>query len=96
MKILGIPLLVDYSNRHPTSRAAIAKWKKRVEAAQWKNHAELKEMFPSADYIPSQKFYVFNIGGNKTRLCAVVSFNAGMALVEWIGTHAEYSKKNFN
>ncbi len=96
MELIGIPILVAFVKKHPTTRAAVGEWKARVEAATWKNHAELKAAFPSADYIASRKFYVFNIGGNKARLCAVVSFKAGFALVEWIGTHAEYSKKNFN
>ena len=40
------------------------KWIETIKAATWKNHSELKQMFPSADYVKNGR-YVFNIGGNR-------------------------------
>ena len=39
----------------------------------WKSHAELKQAFPSADYVGNDR-YVFNISGNKFRLVTIVVF----------------------
>ena len=62
-----------------------------MQAAQLTSHADIKQMFPSADYVKNGR-YVFNIGGNKYRLVAVVIFVAGVMNIRFIGTHAEYDK----
>lgn len=62
-----------------------------VRAAQWKNHADLKNQFPSADYVKNGR-YVFNIGGNNYRVVAVVIFIGGVMNIRFVGTHAEYDK----
>jgi mRNA interferase HigB len=64
-----------------------------VENSVWLNHNELKEIFPSADYIGNGR-YVFNIKGNGFRVIAVVVFAAGTLVVRFIGTHEEYNKIN--
>lgn len=62
-----------------------------MKAAEWKNHAELKKMFPSADYVKNGR-YVFNIGGNNFRVVAVVIFIGGVMNIRFVGTHPEYDK----
>jgi len=37
-------------------------------------------------------FFVFNIGGNKTRLIAAINFKYQMVYIRYVLTHAEYSK----
>jgi len=36
---------------------------------------------------------IFNVRGNEYRLVTVVAYQVGVVAVEWIGTHAEYSKR---
>ena len=36
---------------------------------------------------------IFNVRGNEYRLVTVVAYLTGVVVVEWIGTHAEYTKK---
>lgn len=67
------------------------RWIETVQEAKWKNHADLKKMFPSADYIKNGR-YVFNISGNNFRLVTVVIFIGGVVNIRFIGTHAEYDK----
>ena len=62
-----------------------------VERNEWKNHADLKAAFPSADYVGNDR-YVFNISGNKYRLITIVVFYGGFLHVRFVGTHAEYDK----
>ena len=59
--------------------------------AQWKNLAEMKEDFPSVDYVGNQR-YVFNIRGNKYRLVVIVKFVMGYIFIRFVGTHKEYDK----
>ena len=62
-----------------------------VEKTEWKSHAELKQAFPSADYVGNDR-YVFNISGNKFRLVTIVVFFQGFLHIRFVGTHAEYDK----
>ena len=59
--------------------------------AEWKHHADLKQDFPSADYVGNNR-YVFNIRGNNYRKIVLVVFFAGTAAIRFIGTHSEYDK----
>jgi mRNA interferase HigB len=58
------------------------------------NLAELKRTFQSVDYVRARGrgFHVFNIGGNKYRLVAVVHFNAQKLFIRQVLTHAEYDR----
>ncbi len=91
MIIANKELLNDYVQRHANALKPLNKWIEDVSAAQWKNHAELKQTFPSADYVKNGR-YVFNIGGNNYRLVAVVIFIGGVMNIRVVGTHAEYDK----
>ena len=38
---------------------------------------------------------IFNIKGNTYRLVVKARYQHGIVLIEWIGTHAEYDKQDF-
>lgn len=84
-------LLNDYVQRHSGAVKPLNRWLKEVSDAKWQNHQDLKETFPTADYVSNGR-YVFNIGGNKYRLVAVVLFVGGVLEIRFIGTHADYDK----
>ena len=54
---------------------------------------DVRETFGSADQVG--KFTVFNIGGNKYRLIAVIHFNRGIVYFRNVLTHAAYDKGNW-
>ncbi len=91
MVISNKELLEDYVQKHANAIPPLNNWLKKVKDAKWTNHTELKQAFPTADYIKNGR-YVFNIGGNKFRLVAVVIFLGGVMNIRFIGTHAEYDK----
>lgn len=91
MRILNKDLAEDFAKKHADSRIALNRWIQLIEEASWKTHAELKQLFPSADYVGNSR-YVFNIKGNKYRLIVAIVFIAGVASIRFIGTHAEYDK----
>lgn len=73
------------------SRVPLERWYEITENAQWHNYAELKQDFPSVDYVGNQH-YVFNISGNKYRLVVVIKFIMGYVFVRWVGRHGDYEK----
>ena len=91
MKLLKYKLLKDFWKKHPDSEDPLKRWAEYVENSNWKSHADLKNSFPSADYVGNDR-YVFNISGNKYRMIAVVVFFNGFLYLRFIGTHSEYDK----
>ena len=93
MLIFGKIKIEQFISKHALTKSALENWINIVEASNWRNHAELKQTFPSADYVGNAK-YVFNIKGNEYRIVAVVVFVEGIITIRFIGTHDEYSKIN--
>lgn len=71
------------------ARAAIERWYDIAKNADWGNFADVKNDFPSADFVGNQR-YVFNIRGNKYRLIVVIKFMIGCIYIRFVGTHEEY------
>lgn len=93
MKIANKTLLDAFVQTHASAAGPLNKWVEKITGMQWKNHADLKAAFPSADYVKNGR-YVFNIAGNNYRLVAVVIFIGGVVTIRFVGTHAEYDKIN--
>lgn len=91
MVIANKILLDDFVQSHVQAVKPLNRWLQQVAEAKWSSHTELKQQFPSADYVKNGR-YVFNIGGNKFRIVAVVIFVGGVMNIRFVGTHAEYDK----
>ncbi|MBO4564058.1 MAG: type II toxin-antitoxin system HigB family toxin [Bacteroidaceae bacterium] len=91
MIIANKEILDAFVQKHAQAAGPLNTWVEKVKGATWHNHAELKQMFPSADYVKNGR-YVFNIGGNNYRLVAVVIFIGGVMNIRFVGTHPEYDK----
>ncbi|WP_373104322.1 type II toxin-antitoxin system HigB family toxin [Phocaeicola plebeius] len=91
MRISNKLLLNDFVQRHSRAVKPMNKWVEEVLKAEWATHKDLKDTFPSADYVGNSR-YVFNISGNNFRIVAVVLFIGGILELRFVGTHAEYDK----
>lgn len=93
MRIVSHRKLKEFfeTNGNEDSRVPLERWYEITENAQWHSFAELRQDFPSADYVGNQH-YVFNISGNKYRLVVVVKFIMGYVFVRWVGRHSDYDK----
>jgi mRNA interferase HigB len=88
--IISRKALIQFWEKHPDSKTALARWFKVVETTEFQSFNELRIIFPSADKV--EDWIVFNIGGNKYRLIASVHFNRGKVYIRYILTHAEYDR----
>lgn len=79
-----------FSAKHADAESRLARWRATVEAAAWKNPADMKKTLGSADVVGSQT--VFNIGGNNYRLIARINYALQFVRVQRVLTHAEYDK----
>ena len=91
MRIFTKQTLKEFADMHPQAKPPIQEWVQRAEKAEWGNYGDMKNTFHSADAIGGQR-YVFNIGGNKYRIVAVVKFTIGFIYIRFVGTHQEYDK----
>ena len=91
MKILFPEKVEEFARNHPNAKDSLERWSSILSNAVWQQHADLKQDYPSADYVGNNR-YVFNIKGNNYRTVVLIVFFAGTAAIRFIGTHAEYDK----
>ena len=110
MQIIAGQKLTEFAQRHPTSRPGLFRWLELVEQRDFSSINELRETFPHADLVkketpaqPRQQvpysnrettFTVFNIGGNKARLIAIMRYESRQVVIHEVLTHAEYDAWN--
>ena len=94
MRILSLPLLEDFKRSHADVRGALDAWRDEVTRGAWQTSQDIKLRYPSADFLADNRV-IFNIKGNSYRLVVQVRYRGGIVVIEWVGTHAEYSKKKF-
>ena len=72
-------------------------WFRLTSLATWRNFADVKATFGQTDRVKvgsGQTVSVFDVGGNKFRLVAFVSYAKGKVYVLRVMTHKEYDKGN--
>lgn len=94
MKVLARNKLTDFMRKHASSRRALEAWFAEAERGDWQTPQDIKDRFSSTDFLADNRV-IFNIRGNHFRLVVKVRYRNGIVVVEWVGTHAEYSKKSF-
>jgi mRNA interferase HigB len=94
MKILGLPLIEECKQRFPDARGSLDAWRTEVSKACWEKPQDIKDRYRSADFLADNRV-IFNVKGNSYRLVVKVRYQNGLVVVEWVGTHAEYSKRKF-
>jgi mRNA interferase HigB len=93
MQILSKRALRLFWEKHPQAEAPLKTWFAVTSKARWANFVELQQSLNSADQVGDSRV-IFNIGGNKYRLVARVSYQYGRVMVKFIGTHKEYDDIN--
>src|SRR6266404_9563324 len=73
------------------ARAQYDAWRAIAESAQWKTPQDVKKAHPKASILKGGRV-VFNIKGNAYRLIAALQYQAGVLVIRFFGTHAEYDR----
>ena len=90
MKIAGLQEVNEFSARHARAQKPLKAWVTVTRAAECQTFADLKATFGSVDKVGA--VYVFNVGGNKYRLLARITFALALVRIRGIYTHDEYDK----
>lgn len=94
MRVLNRQLLSAFGRKHAAAKTALDSWYQEARGACWQTPHDIKRRYPSADFLAGNRV-IFNIKGNHYRLVVKATYQAGILKIEWVGTHAEYSKKRF-
>ncbi|MFZ0680884.1 type II toxin-antitoxin system HigB family toxin [Candidatus Binatus sp.] len=97
MHVVSQKALRKFAESHTDAASPLKAWFKLARRGNFRNLAELKRTFASADLVSvkGRGLYVFNIGGNKYRLVAAIHFNTQRLFVRHILTHAEYDSEKW-
>ena len=93
MRIIKTSMLREFWQDHREAEASLRIWVQQAKAAEWRNFADVRKTFPSADLVTmasGRRVVVFNIAHNRYRLIAAVHFNTRIVYTLMILTHKEY------
>lgn len=93
MRVVGRDKLQKFCTAHHEARKWIANWLAEVGEATWESPQTIKARFPAASFL-ADNTVIFNVKGNAFRLEVAVGYTAGVVQVIWIGTHAQYDRRN--
>ena len=94
MQVIALRTLRVFWEVHPQSETPLRTWYSNVSAAVWDTPQDVKGDFgASVDFVADNRV-IFDIGGNKYRLIAHISYQYKRVLVKFVGTHAAYDKIN--
>jgi mRNA interferase HigB len=89
MRVVAKRTLREFWERFPDAEEALKTWYAEAKVGTWHNPAEIKIQYRSASILKDNRV-VFNICGNRYRLVVKISYNNGVVLIRFIGTHREY------
>lgn len=90
MHVISRRMLREFWNVHPRARKPLDDWYKVARAAEWGSFDEVRLARADADVY--RRFVIFDIGGNKYRLIAVIHYNRRKVFVRAVLTHADYTR----
>jgi mRNA interferase HigB len=91
MRVIAKRTLKLFWQQHANAEAPLKLWFGLAAKASWSGPADIRAQFGSADFVADNRV-IFDIGGNKYRLVAHVSYRFGRVLIKFVGTHKDYDK----
>ena len=92
MQVIARRTLKRFWERHPQAEGPARAWFAAVSRARWSGPTDVKRQFgTTVDFVGDNRV-IFDLGGNKYRLIAHVSYPFGRVLIKFVGTHAEYDR----
>jgi mRNA interferase HigB len=73
------------------ARAQYDVWLAIASQARWRTPEDVKRSHPKASILKGGRV-VFNIKGNSYRLVAALNYPAGVLVIRFFGSHADYDK----
>ncbi len=91
MRIILQKAFSRFQTLHPDSRTALDRWVRIAGNAEWTSFDDVRATL-GRKVDRYKQFFIFDIGGTKYRLIAVVNFKTDLVTVRHVLTHAEYDR----
>lgn len=91
MHVISQKMLREFWDRHADAESPLRAWFGLVKKAEWGGPDEMKELF-GAKVDQYRQFTIFDIGGNKYRLIAVINYQNQKVFVRRVLTHKAYDR----
>ena len=76
--------------RNPDSESPLRGWYQSVKEANWTCFADIRNTYGTADLVG--KKVVFNVGGNKYRVIAVIDYEGHKVFICFVLNHGDYDE----
>jgi mRNA interferase HigB len=93
LHIISRKKLKEAATRHGDLEAPLDVWFRIAKRASWRNLAEVRKTFASADVV--NLWTVFNIKGNRYRLITEINYRFQRVYIRHVLTHAEYDREEW-
>ncbi|MBV8780591.1 MAG: type II toxin-antitoxin system HigB family toxin [Phycisphaerae bacterium] len=93
MRVIKRLPLVEFGRRHPKAARPLDEWFRIVLRSRWRTFVDVRRSFGQTDIArvnSGNRVCVFDIGGNKYRIIAKVSYEKQKLYILRILTHSEY------
>jgi len=90
MRVISKKPLREFWELHPESRPMLEDWLRKASQTEASSFPALRQTFGTADYVDG--FTIFDLGGNRYRICAVIHYDKQRLYVRAVMTHAEYDR----
>lgn len=90
MHVITQKRIWEAKEKWPQAATALDTWYRLMKANEPKDFAAMKALFPATGKVGQQ--HVFDIGGNKLRLIAVVHYSFKKVYIQHVLDHIDYDK----
>lgn len=90
MHVFSRKAFKEAAKRDKALERPLSDWYKVATNAEWQSLADLRKVYPSADYVAP--YTIFNIKGNSYRLIVKIEYKWRMVFIKYVLTHEEYEK----
>src|SRR5437763_1345159 len=73
MHVISEKALREFWSKHPEAQGSMRAWLKHTEKATWRNLADVRQAFNSADVVGIHT--LFNVKGNAYRIVSAIHYN---------------------
>lgn len=93
MVIISKSKLIEFYEVENKAKETLLIWYNITLMSDWRDFHSIKQTFNTVDSVGNDR-YVFNIGGNKYRIVAMIHFSTRTVYIRFAGTHKQYDTIN--
>jgi mRNA interferase HigB len=90
MRVISRRALREFWESHPSAKEPLTVWFRVMESTDFGDFNQVRKAFGAADYL--SPFTIFDVGGNKFRVIAVIHYNRRRVYIRHVFTHTEYDR----